>query len=133
MNARYEPWSPAQAQARMRGYCWAAKKIHKEETRKMEPLTYTRTPLGLYTVTGEVERGTRKCRIDIIVGSYTRTGTSTYSAKRAQQVVAEAVMTRQARADAYVIVPLIVDSPEKIAASVATLAKYRRSKIKETR
>jgi hypothetical protein len=82
--------------------------------------TFTRSPLGQYRVEGELPRGTRKCRVDMIVmregRAITHEGSGTFTAKRAEQVVRNAILCGQTRAAAYTIVPLLVDSNEQLMA-----------------
>ena len=89
-------------------------------------LTYKKTGPTSFVLEGELQPGTRKCRIDFP----NREGTAVYrSPKKAAAIIESAFKSGSVHFDFYVITPLTVDPPELIEARTAALARGRESTV----
>jgi hypothetical protein len=82
----------------------------------------------------ELVPGALKAKIDRVVGGKLTAGTRTFAAKRALQIVREAVLCHQVgNVEEFRIVVVSQRSEEQVALAMENLNRYRRSRIRMPR
>jgi hypothetical protein len=135
-NKEYGPSTFARM---MSGLAVAAEQIANEQIEQMANMVIIKRSAAP-NITGsefsqenELVPGALKARIDRIVDGKLIVGTGSLPAKRAIQIVREAVLCHQALADEYRVVVIAQRSEEQIALATENLARFRRSRIRMPR
>jgi hypothetical protein len=135
MKSKNREYGPSTFAAMLGGLAEAAERIEREELHQMEHMVIIKRSAAPniagseFSQENELVPGALKARIDRIVDGKLIVGTGSLPAKRAIQIVREAVLCHQALADEYRVVVIAQRSEEQIALATENLARYRRSRI----